>query len=808
MKPLTTGALQRAAGLPSALLAAPRARRCHTRRLCVARATGSFEELRTSATDAVAAAQAKLPALEQARTTAAQMREPAADAERHWQECHARLTSLQQEASSAMKQLREGVTKAAGGEEVATHDLLERHVYERLQYYRVEHNLVAAEDWKVYKPRDLPLHSIPGGKMLYQVAAAEVDGVKYAVVGMGMSNPFLFDNLRSMLVHWGCSEGANAGWMQPPKGWHTSPGVSTPAGSLAWETLFGAYAPVMQGEAVVDAAVYSVVLQIPLEGALELRGGVKCVLKRTDGGQPEWVKAGAHNSNDFFLDLQPVIHHFERKRRVVQAAAFAQARAAAVAAGEEEEEEEEKAAGSSLKDKAWEQDEWGAAARSAAKLQAAAERKSRTSRSSRIPVAKAVPKPAPKPKPKAEELPPLPPEEPVYDPQLPEWVLFGVEQFVQLSDLPQERGLQQHLKCYTHLATAMAEAGGESMLEARVLLQRCGEVEAVLHQHELAELSARAAQQEKEQLQALYKSASDESSHLMQELSGSAEAARRAAVRLRGRETEVTQRDLEAVAEQTARELLKKSQTGIWPFKEDKQLVFVQQKVMEVAGMDAAVVVQVFVEGTKAAVQAATAGTGNTNGNGKSTNGNESIDAAMVASSLATTGQDTTAAASMLAAAAGAAEAVAASATGKKAKEPKPQPTFDHVVVGISVAEEFPDGRLKTPLIMHMGLVAHQHAKWRIPPEKWSCAPDAVSSTGAAAQMPFQRFRIASEHGGAVFVDPTLFSLAFRLPLKDCMERGIRGVEFVLKNHDGQWLSWQQSHSASNFYAELPLPLP
>jgi hypothetical protein len=35
----------------------------------------------------------------------------------------------------------------------------------------------------------------------------------------------------------------------------------------------------------------------------------------------------------------------------------------------------------------------------------------------------------------------------------------------------------------------------------------------------------------------------------------------------------VTQRDLEAVAQQVAHELLKKSQKGVWPFKEERQLV-------------------------------------------------------------------------------------------------------------------------------------------------------------------------------------------------------------------------------------------
>jgi hypothetical protein len=164
-----------------------------------------------------------------------------------------------------MKALRDGVTSAAGGEAEATHALLERHVAERLEYYRINHNLVTASDWRVgarrthapccsgappvpapvsplhallpdrspqpspqvYAPKDLPLHSIPGGKMMYQLASAEHNGMRYAVVALGIANPFLFDNLRSLLLHWGCSEGASAGWAQPPKGWHTSPGVST-----------------------------------------------------------------------------------------------------------------------------------------------------------------------------------------------------------------------------------------------------------------------------------------------------------------------------------------------------------------------------------------------------------------------------------------------------------------------------------------------------------------------------------------------------------------------------------------------------
>lgn len=152
------------------------------------------------------------------------------------------------------------------------------------------------------------------------------------------------------------------------------------------------------------------------------------------------------------------------------------------------------------------------------------------------------------------------------------------------------------------------------------------------------------------------------------------------------------------------------------------------------------------------------------------------------------------------------------------------------------------------------------------------CPPPPPGLAGASAsQVPFQRYRIAAEGGASVFVDPTLFALALRMPLKDCLAESVRwagsgtfwkatvlwdhnftthshragrpqatahlpsqvqakasqapglacaqqrlfppahgrrGVEFVLKTGDDQWLSWQHGHSqVSNFYAELPVPL-
>lgn len=101
--------------------------RCRRRRsgAVTARAAADFQQLRSAALDSVAAAQAKLSALEAAQRTAAQAREPAADAERHWQDLHGRLASLTQEAQEATKALRTAVTAAAGGEAEATHALLQ-----------------------------------------------------------------------------------------------------------------------------------------------------------------------------------------------------------------------------------------------------------------------------------------------------------------------------------------------------------------------------------------------------------------------------------------------------------------------------------------------------------------------------------------------------------------------------------------------------------------------------------------------------------------------------------------------------------
>lgn len=68
-------------------------------------------------------------------------------------------------------------------------------------------------------------------------------------------------------------------------------------------------------------------------GSLAVKGGMKYVLKRTDGGQPEWIKPW-HDS-DFWLDFQPAIDYFEYIRQQDQLVGMrAAAAAAAGKAGE------------------------------------------------------------------------------------------------------------------------------------------------------------------------------------------------------------------------------------------------------------------------------------------------------------------------------------------------------------------------------------------------------------------------------------------------------------------------------------------
>lgn len=66
----------------------------------------------------------------------------------------------------------------------------------------------------------------------------------------------------------------------------------------AWQTPFGAYAPVIGGRPVAAVGAMALVLQLPAEGKLAA-GGVAAIVKRPPGAGAEWL--GSARGHDFFF---------------------------------------------------------------------------------------------------------------------------------------------------------------------------------------------------------------------------------------------------------------------------------------------------------------------------------------------------------------------------------------------------------------------------------------------------------------------------------------------------------------------------
>eukprot|EP00889_Picochlorum_renovo_P008914 jgi/Picre1/35944/NNA_003401.t1 len=74
--------------------------------------------------------------------------------------------------------------------------------------------------------------------------------------------------------------------------------------------MFGSYSPVLSADGtacVSHISVASVIAMIPMEGFLEQGGGIKFVVKRTDGGGEVWIKS--HRGDDFYLDMDTAIRY-------------------------------------------------------------------------------------------------------------------------------------------------------------------------------------------------------------------------------------------------------------------------------------------------------------------------------------------------------------------------------------------------------------------------------------------------------------------------------------------------------------------
>ncbi|GAB4816934.1 hypothetical protein N2152v2_003980 [Parachlorella kessleri] len=780
--------------------------------------SSGFAELKTAAESDYSKVKGLLPTLETALQTAAQARGPAEDAEAAWQFCHRKLSDLADKVHGCLAELREAMVGSAGGEEHATVGLVRHHLRARMARVLAQ---LEPDDWEEFEPTAVSL-PVGGAQFLAQVAACQVGERCYALVCMAVGGPFLSNDLRSLLLHWAAARKAGARWEQPPKGWLSQPTISHAQGDRAWQTQFGLFAPQILGMPVEEAAVHSVVLQLPLEvflfwgaGVLEETGaGLPFVLKRTDGGHPEWVKKQHHH--DFFLDLSQAIDFFAKRREeegeeeeaAVAAAVTAGAAAAAATAAPPRQEWFS----------SWGLDEWDWGRGSSSSADA---RRRRGSSS---------------------------PEREAQDGSPTLGWLSQVSSWEEVHDQsrpspPPAASLQRLRQVAKALAAhgpagalagpgAAAESSSKSHADGRALMRQCDELLAFLKELDAAQLATAAAQRRKEQLHEVFVKAEATVAQLRGEVVGSLETARRAAVRLRGRNTEITQADLQFLAAQLAEELSNAAeaeeeeaarraggQTEAAP-RLGRQLAFLSESSMRLAGTEAQVLVQTYLDGPKqpappsepeapapaGEAQAATLanGVGRARAGGtspsRSRRGSRSpshsvsngvVDAAALVGSTP----------SVLEGIAGGANAAA------KPSAPPPPPAYDSVLVSVVMGEDFPgtSSAIKAPLLLHWAACRNEGGAWLAAPEGWAASARGSRKEGAATQTPLQRYTVTLESGDPVLVDPCLYAVCLRLPLHSVQASGAQGLEFVLRGQGGTWMLRQQPQGrTSNFFMALP----
>lgn len=110
-----------------------------------------------------------------------------------------------------------------------------------------------------------------------------------------------WSRLEGLILHWAAADQPGGAWTMPASGWTAHPNKGSDAGG-AWNSGFEKSA--LEGG---NDTAYSLVLQLPLKGALK-SSGLTYVLKAAEGQNTRWLK-DASGDEDFFLDIQalPVV---------------------------------------------------------------------------------------------------------------------------------------------------------------------------------------------------------------------------------------------------------------------------------------------------------------------------------------------------------------------------------------------------------------------------------------------------------------------------------------------------------------------
>lgn len=699
-----------------------------------------------------------LPALEEAKNVAVSAREPAAKAEREWQDAQNRLSDVHSKSHQRMNDIKSKMQKVlsirdagSSGLEV-TQDMVLHHMNARMKGYLEQQprRRGKIQISTLFQGIVEPLQWLSGAWVGQQVGLCCVEDKPYLVACVAVSMNPLDDSLRNLVLHWSITDRVDGGWMGSiPIGWHTYPGISQPHGPTAWQTNFGIYCPKLgDGDPPLEAiTLHSIILEIPMEGHLQHQGGLKFVLKRADGGQPEWIKPSNHH--DFYIDFTPAAQYITGESSSENEVE-----------GNSDDDNTEKIGSFKMTDQAEEEEEKEEEEWTWAKS-----------------LAEAILRAAPM-------------DYEIYKPTY-SW-LHGIQGWYDSTDnsgLSSEQSLARQIaQIRTLLSSARNVFKGqinkeklkssskdaeayEEIIES--LLMQCDNLSSEMNEFDAASVKARQLQLERDRLWETHTSASNEASRLQKELKSLISIARRTVSVTHGRDCEITGNDLRSFCSYLAEQGMTQRGEGVgsklWGKEStdknnsSKSLFLVSNSKFRAAGVEASIAISVFMEGEESKVN-------------KELKKHEQV---------ATNDLEEQDGSNTI-----------------KVDEAEENHVFDSVVIAVAFGEDFPEMLSNLPIFFHFGLVGQRHGKWVDPPDGWTLSFPHVDNISSDKMLPMKACKLVHQNGKDLLVDPLVHGLCVKFPISVLNKKSSKGIEFVLKMGDNNWL---QKEGGENFYAEFPL---